>query len=104
MKVFLDDVRDCPDGWVLCRTAEEAIDMIRTGDVTKISFDHDLGTELTGYDVAKEIEYLVANGEIKDVPEWYIHSQNPVGARNIMMAMIGAEKLFTKGLMLCLMS
>jgi len=25
MKVFLDDLRPCPDGWVLVRTASEAI-------------------------------------------------------------------------------
>lgn len=52
MKLFLDDVRDCHSGWTLCRTAKESIDYLRNFYVTGISFNHDLGTELTGNDVA----------------------------------------------------
>src|ERR1700693_2273671 len=89
--LFLDDVRDPPVGATLCRSADEAIRLIESGAVTRISFDHDLGTETTGYDVAKRIEQLVAEGRI-DLPDWQIHSANPVGRRNIEAAMQSAAR------------
>jgi hypothetical protein len=43
-----------------------------------IHFDHDLGEEKTGYDVAK---YILENQiELK---QFSVHSRNPVGANNI---------------------
>jgi hypothetical protein len=88
MKLYLDDIRNpkVPEEWCIVRTAEEAIRMLETGKVDFISFDHDLGTELTGYDVAKAIEELVYYGRIK-CPEYNVHSANPVGANNIRAAM-----------------
>ena len=62
MMLFLDDQRECPGGLTLCRTAEEAILLIDTGNVSHISFDHDLGGRLNGYDVALHIENRVAEG------------------------------------------
>lgn len=96
MRVYLDDVRipRNPENWRIVRTAEEALSLVRTGLVSYISFDHDLGTELTGYDVAKEIEELVFAGKI-NCPQWNIHSANPVGARAIKAAMESAEEEFT---------
>jgi hypothetical protein len=43
MRVWLDDVRDAPDGWVHVQTPEEAIELLRSGKVKEISLDHDLG-------------------------------------------------------------
>ena len=93
--VFLDDLRDPPPGATLCRTAHQAIRLIESGVVARISFDHDLGTELTGYDVAKLVERLVAEGKIA-MPRWHVHSANPVGRSNIEAAMRSAER-FAKG-------
>jgi len=90
--VFLDDLRDPPLGATLCRTAEAAMSLIESGAVTRISFDHDLGTELTGYVVAKRVERLVAEGKIV-MPRWQVHSANPVGRSNIEVAMRSAERL-----------
>lgn len=92
-EIFLDDIRNPPENFqgVICRTAEEAIKLIKTGEVTFISFDHDLGTEMTGYDVAKFIEEEVYYGRI-DCPKWKVHSANPVGAQNIKQAMMNAEQ------------
>lgn len=99
MKLFLDDEREptkyeCgsdndPAGFTVVRTAEEAIELIRQNVVTFICFDHDLGTELTGYDVAKEIERLAAEGKIGPI-DYRIHSGNTVGGRNIDKAMKSA--------------
>jgi hypothetical protein len=95
MFVFLDDVRNAPSGAVLCRTAGEALALIESGKVGTISLDHDLGTKLTGYDVAKRIEEMVASGKIAML-RWQVHSANPVGRMNIEAAMWSAERLFNR--------
>ena len=48
MKVFLDDERIPPGDWVLVRWPEEAIDLLKTGKVSEISLDHDLGDDEHG--------------------------------------------------------
>lgn len=93
MRIFLDDVREPVPALgevIVVRDAKSAMDLVRTGLVSWISFDHDLGTDLTGYDVAMLIEELVFMGDIA-CPEWHIHSANPVGRERIKMAMLGAE-------------
>jgi hypothetical protein len=90
--LFLDDLRQPPEGAVCCRTAKEALRLLEAGQVTHISFDHDLGTRLTGYDVAKQIEQWVMEGKIP-LPSWEVHSANPVGRQNIEAAMRSAERL-----------
>lgn len=103
IKIYLDDLRQPPTSdFILCKIAEEAIKLINIGNVIFISFDHDLGKKLTGYDVAKYIEQMVFIGEIK-CPDWEIHSMNPVGRKNIESTMQSAKKwgkekeVFVKG-------
>lgn len=67
MKVWLDDVRQAPDGWVHATTPEEVIEFLRSGEVEEISLDHDLGlatpdSERTGNDVLVWLEKAVATG------------------------------------------
>jgi hypothetical protein len=92
MKVFLDDLRDGLDGFVVVRSGEELISLISSGVVEFISFDHDLGMGISGYDVACFIERRAVLGHV--VPGWCIHSANIVGRRNISMAMVNAERLY----------
>lgn len=99
MRIFLDDVREpvpALGNVIVVRDARTAMDLVRTGLVSWISFDHDLGTDLTGYDVAMLIEDLVFMGDIR-CPEWQVHSANPVGRERIKMAMLGAEAFDTQG-------
>jgi len=67
------------------------MEILQEGKVSFISFDHDLGTDLGGHDVATEIETLVHDGKIL-MPEWAVHSANPVGEAEITAAMKSAEK------------
>lgn len=93
MRIFLDDIRLPSDNLgevIVVRDAKTAMDLVKTGKVTWISFDHDLGTDLTGYDVAMLIEEMVFMGDIR-CPEWDIHSANPVGRERIRIAMTAAE-------------
>lgn len=78
MKVFLDDLRPAPDGWVRVFWPDEAIALLKTGKVTDISLDHDLGDDQqgTGYDVLLSIEEAVATDNFK-VPRMIVHSANP---------------------------
>ena len=61
MRIFLDDERVTPPGWVRTYWPDEAIKLLDKGDVTEISLDHDLGddTRGTGYDVIVWIEEAV---------------------------------------------
>lgn len=74
MKVYLDDERDCPTGWELAKTTQEAIDFLRTGRVTHMSLDHDLGDNAngTGYDVLCYMEEFMPF----DYPIITIHTGN----------------------------
>ena len=53
MKLYLDDERKTPVGWVRVFWPEGAIAWLKTEMVTEISLDHDLGDDDrgTGYDV-----------------------------------------------------
>lgn len=100
MIVWLDDARPLPAGyckWV--KTFEEAVEVLSSGDVTCISLDHDLGTEKTGYDVAKWIEKNARIGSLAKL-EWRIHTANQVGGDNIERALKSADsywKLWERG-------
>ena len=62
MRVYLDDERVAPDGWVQVRWPEDVIKLLESGQVTELSLDHDLGDDEhgTGYDVILWIERAVA--------------------------------------------
>lgn len=61
MKIYLDDERQTPDGWIRVYWPDEAIKLLETGKVVEISLDHDLGDDErgTGYDVVLWIERAV---------------------------------------------
>lgn len=44
MKLFVDDIRACPEGWTLARTNTEAIRLLSKAVVTEISLDFDIRT------------------------------------------------------------
>jgi hypothetical protein len=95
MKVFLDDVRDSPKGWLRTYSVEGTIELLESGYVSELSLDHDLGTEETGYDVVKWIEEKVAmEGFV--APEIRIHSANPVGRKRMEQGIESIRKLSEK--------
>jgi len=42
IKLYVDDLRKCPEGWELARTNTEAIRLLATGYVEEVSIDHDI--------------------------------------------------------------
>lgn len=77
MKVYLDDERPTPEGWIRVYWPEEAIALLKQGKVTEISLDHDLGDDShgTGYDVVLWIEEAVATRGFLP-PKMKVHSAN----------------------------
>lgn len=54
MRIWLDDIRPKPDHFTVhVRTAEEAIDLLKTGQVEEISLDNDLGLDENGNELTQ---------------------------------------------------
>ncbi len=90
MRVYLDDERPTPDGWVSARWPGEVIQLLETGEVAEVSLDHDLGDDDrgTGYDVVLWIEEAVVLRGFSP-PQIRVHSAN-AAARSRMLAGIEA--------------
>lgn len=97
IRLWHDDIRQAPDGWVWARRNETAKAILETGLVTEASLDHDLG--LHGLDPSEyeSPEVLVGDspdGDGRDLCRWMvregrvpdrvtIHSFNPPGAKEM---------------------
>lgn len=95
MRVWLDDVRPAPEGWVRAYTAHEAITLLEVGGIVEVSLDHDLGdgaTCGTGYDVVVWIEEAVATRGFR-APVMRIHSANVVGRQRMTAAIASIDRL-----------
>jgi hypothetical protein len=102
--LFLDDIREPKDvtwiklpevDWFIVRNYKEFVDSIKKKGLPQmVSFDHDLAPEHyafnnsnnsdepTGYDCAKWlVEFCQCHH--KQFPQYYIHSMNPAGVKNI---------------------
>ena len=95
MKLWIDDERLAPDGWIWAKTASESIVWLhRREDITHISFDHDLGEgNGDGHGVICIVERMVADGRMK-LPCMTAHSANPVGAARIRQAIEAIERRY----------
>lgn len=85
MKVYLDDLRPTPKGWVHARWPEDVIAYLQTGLVTHVSLDHDLGDDLhgTGNDVVVWIEEQTALHGFAP-PIITVHSDNGPGRQRML--------------------
>lgn len=106
IRLWLDDERNPQDPnikklfgtdgtevWV--KTVPEAIDLIKQGNVSHISFDHDLADPSgDGIVLARWIEEQAALGKLSRIP-WDVHSQSIVGRQNIKNAMMSAERFWS---------
>ncbi len=99
MKVWLDDKRVMPKDFdVHMVSAFEAIDMIKTGQVTKIGLDHDLGDDKlvgNGHMVSDFIEEQAFFGNIPRI-EWSIQSSNGPEVQRMTVALRRADVYWDK--------
>lgn len=86
MKLWIDDVRPAPEGYVWCKSVGQTKQVIRTSELTNtiielLDIDHDAGDYVfDGGDYIKILdwmEYTNRNYPIR------IHSMNPVGRENM---------------------
>ena len=91
MKLWIDDVRPAPEGYVWIKSVNKAIHIIedieflcRTESawkITIIDIDHDAGEyALLGGDYIKLLDWLEETGRNYPI---HIHSMNPVGVANM---------------------
>lgn len=116
-RLFLDDIRDpswvygpgADSQWVILRSGPEFYEWIRTNGLPQmVSFDHDLGgvdehgnevdpaTVPSGMDCARFlVEYCLDHDQ--PLPEFAVHSANPVGAANIRGLLEGFRRHQARG-------
>lgn len=86
-KLFIDDERfPVGEDWVITRSSVAATYVICTfGIPNYISFDHDLGGEDTSVVFIKWLIEHILDNNLALPPdfEYYVHSQNPIGKKNI---------------------
>lgn len=96
MKLWIDDVRPAPEGYILCKCVDNALLAIGTcqlkNDNLEISLDHDAGDYAKfGGDFIEILDTLEEASEefeywkeyIKNKITFHIHSMNPVGVQNM---------------------
>lgn len=108
-KLYLDDVRPIPEGWIGARSFEEFTDYIKKNGIpSEVSFDHDLKREeyhiikdrpanrpliefpidyksyrvKTGYHCVKWLKAYCERGG-KQFPPYNLHTDNSTGAKNM---------------------
>ena len=84
MKIWIDDIRKAPDGYVHLKTLQEFKTFLTqwNGEIEILDLDHDLGeNEPTGYDIIKWFYTLFPTRFPKKV---LCHSSNPPGKENIL--------------------
>ncbi len=97
-KLWLDDQlddKDTPSRWIRpgyigARSTYDAMILVKVKGLPEyIDFDHDLGHEDTAINFINQLIEIYPNGP---VPEYQIHSENPVGAKNIISKMYSWKK------------
>lgn len=90
MKLWIDDVRPAPEGYVWCKSTLNALRTIyhNAKDIEEISIDHDAGDYAKEggdfIEVMKEMERLTRRN-VMDFShiKFFLHSANPVGVANM---------------------
>ena len=80
IRIWLDDLRTPPVGWVWVKDSATAIEMLsefqRLGtEYELISFDHDLG----GDDTSRRVLMWIIENEFFPTDEVFVHTANSVG-------------------------
>lgn len=90
MKIWVDDIRPAPEGYLWCKSVNEAKTAILFyernfyEDTILIDLDHDLGDYYSnGGDGIKILNWLEEKGIVDTGYFFHIHSMNPVGVKNM---------------------
>ena len=86
MKLWIDDVRPAPEGYVWCKSVGQTKQVIRGSELTNtpielLDIDHDSGDfAFDGGDFIKILDWMEYTNRNYPI---HIHSMNPVGVANM---------------------
>lgn len=94
-KLWLDDERPGPEGWVHVKTAHDAILYLTIGNIDEVSLDHDLGPDSagTGYDVACWLEEVAMTDPSFPVPLVHVHTANASARGKMIQAVHNIDRV-----------
>lgn len=84
MKIWLDDIRPAPKGYIWCKSVNTAKKVIESSkeSISVIDCDHDLGDFASdGGDGIKLLDWLAETNRFYPI---HIHTMNPVGRENML--------------------
>ena len=99
IKVYLDDERPTPKGWIGVKTPKEVVNLLKTKNVVQLSLDHDLGDDKnigTGYDVLNWIEKEVFTNPKFKCPKIKIHTANLSARVKMKLALKSIERKYNE--------
>ena len=93
MRLWVDDLREAPEGYVWCKSVNEAMRWIQHYG-SRIDFDNNIVDEIELIDIDHDAgDYAYDGGDYIKLLDWLeetgrnypicIHSQNPVGVENM---------------------
>lgn len=86
VRIWVDDIREVPQGYIGTKSVEETIGLIEEvekngGEIEFLDLDHDLGDYAKfGGDAIKILDFLVERETFYSIT---IHTANPVGRANM---------------------
>jgi hypothetical protein len=91
VKIWVDDIRPAPEGYIWCQSTNEALRTIvfNIDKVTHIDLDHDMGDTFGGDAIMVVQELERKSRKDKQFAEYVnnitfrLHSMNPVGVQNM---------------------
>lgn len=93
INLYLDDLRDCPEGFKLARTVAEAKAIMRNNTVDIVSLDHDLGVDQDGQELENGYDFVKWFCEEGiEVEKIYLHTDNPVGRDNMYSLLKASQR------------
>ena len=89
LKLWIDDIRPAPNGFLHCKTVDEVKSMVRSYerqhnyDTILLDLDHDAGEYANPHDYIEILNWLEREGIVDQGYFFRIHSQNVVGRQNM---------------------
>jgi hypothetical protein len=94
MRVFLDDERTTPEGWVRAYTVPQLIGIFKANTIEELSLDHHLGLDQqTGYDFMRWLEAEVFADRVQKIPDIYFHTADFVGRAKMQQALDSINRI-----------
>ncbi|WP_240041454.1 cyclic-phosphate processing receiver domain-containing protein [Paenibacillus ginsengarvi] len=58
INLYLDDLRNCPEGFIVARTFEGAVQVFQENPINLLSLDHDLGEDEHGNELPNGYDFV----------------------------------------------